>query len=213
MSRRYEKVVTVTWVTAFLTTAVFAGVPPWSVRAASTNRTVTESIEIEGSVSNSTINNAINKQDPAVLAAMAKTFADQMAATTEAKAQAEAKAAELASKLGFTSAAVVEFFKILGKQDVTDEKAPARLIEIATHFAQTRDELAALEPDDPHAAELAHSAKEALDSGRLTEADALLDQAKEGELAGCELKQKAQEAEDRHALNAAKLLAGEATSH
>src|SRR5262249_12632276 len=55
------------------------------------------------------------------------------------------------------------------------------------------------------------SAQQALDGGRLGEADALLDQAKEGELAALrqarELKQKAQEAEDRHALNAAKLLA------
>ena len=172
---------------------------------------MTEGIAIEGSVSNSTINNTINKQDPAALAAMAKTFADQMAATTEAKAQADARAAELATKLGFTSAAVVEFFKILGEQDVPEEKVPARLTEIATHFAQTRDELAALESDDPHAAELAHSAKTALDSGRLTEADALLEQAKEGELAALrqarQLKQKAQEAEDRHALNASKLLA------
>ena len=95
------------------------------------------------------------------------------------------------------------------------DKAPARLIEIATHFAQTRAELAALEPDDPHAAELAHSAQEALDGGRLTEADALLEQAKEGELAALrqarKLKQKAQEAEDRHALNAAKLLVSRAT--
>src|SRR4029077_11778981 len=129
-----------------------------------------------------------------------------------AKAQAEARAAELATKFGFTSAAVGEFFKILGEQNVPEEKVPARLIEIATHFAQTRDELAALEPDDPHGAELGRSAKHALDSGRLPEADALLDQAKEGELAALrqarELKQKAQEAEDRHALNAAKLVAG-----
>jgi tetratricopeptide (TPR) repeat protein len=95
---------------------------------------------------------------------------------------------------------------------VPEEKIPARLIEIATHFAQTRGELAALEPDDPHAAELTRSAKAALDAGRLTEADGLLDQAKEAEPAALrqahELKEKAQEAEDRHALNAAKLLAG-----
>jgi hypothetical protein len=57
--------------------------------------------------------------DPAVLAAMAKTFADQMTATAEAKAQADAKAAELAAKLGFTSAALGEFFKILGEQGCT----------------------------------------------------------------------------------------------
>ncbi len=189
-----------------------AGLPPWLVKAASDSRSVSESIAIQGSVSNSTINNTVNKQDPAVLVAMAKTFADQMTATTEAKAQAEARAAELATKLGFTSAAVGEFFKILGEQNVPDEKVPARLIEIATHFAQTRDELAALAPDDPHTGELAHLARQALDSGRLAEADGLLRRAQEGELAALrqarELKEKAQEAEDRHALNAAKMLAG-----
>jgi len=197
----------------FWAVAAAAGLPLASVKAASTSGTAIESIVIEGSVSGgSTINNTINKQDPAVLAAMTKTFADQMAASSEAKAQAEGKAAELATKLGFTSAAVVEFFKILGEQDVPEEKVPARLIEVAIHFAQTRDALATLAPDDPHTAELARSAKEVLDSGRLTEADILLDQAREGELAALrqarELKQKAQEAEDRHALNAAKLLAG-----
>jgi tetratricopeptide (TPR) repeat protein len=197
----------------FWAVAAAAGLPLAPVEAASTSGTAIESIVIEGSVSGgSTINNTINKQDPAVLAAMTKTFADQMAASSEAKAQAEGKAAELATKLGFTSAAVVEFFKILGEQDVPEQKVPARLIEVALHFAQTRDALATLAPDDPHTAELARSAKEVLDSGRLTEADILLDQAREGELAALrqarELKQKAQEAEDRHALNAAKLLAG-----
>jgi tetratricopeptide (TPR) repeat protein len=183
------------------------------VTVAGESSTATESIIIQGSVgAHSPIQNTINKQDPAVLEAMTKTFADQMAATAEARAKAEAKAAELAQKLGFTSNAVAEFFKILGEKNVPDENIPALLIEIATHFAQTRDELAALEPDDPHAAELTRSAKAALDAGRLTEADGLLDQAKEAELAAFrqahEFKEKAQEAEDRHALNAAKLLAG-----
>src|SRR6266851_3257775 len=182
------------------------------VKAASDGPTAIEGVAVGGSVSNSTINNTVNKQDPAVLAAMTKIFADQMAVTTEARAKAEAKAAEVAQKLGFTSTAVAEFFKILGEQNVPEEKIPVRLIEIATHFAQTRDELATLEPDDPHAAKLARSARAALDAGRLTEADGLLDQAKEAELAAFrqahELKEKAQEAEDRHARNAAKLLAG-----
>jgi len=213
MRRSHEKIGAVFPALVFWAIAAVAALPPVSVEAAGTSSAVTESIVIEGSVSGgSTINNTINKQDPAVLAAMTKTFADQMAATTEAKARAEAKAAELATKLGFTSAAVIEFFKILGEQDVPEEKVPAQLIEVATHFTQTRDELAALEPDDQHAAELTRSAKQALDSGRLTEADALLDQAKEGELAALrqasELEQKAREARDRHALNAAKLLAG-----
>ena len=59
----------------------------------------------------------INQQDPAVLAAMAKVFADQMSATAEARAKAEARAAELAVKLGFTTSAVSEFFRILGVGD------------------------------------------------------------------------------------------------
>jgi hypothetical protein len=142
---------------------------PCSGKAANSNTTATEGVAVGGSVSNSTITNTVNKQDPAVLVAMTKTFADEMAATTEARAKSEAKAAELATKLGFTSSAVAEFFKILGEQNVPEEKIPVRLIEVATHFAQTRDELSALEPDDSHAAELARSAKQALDAGRLAE--------------------------------------------
>ena len=212
MPRHRQKIIAMLRV-AILLIALVAGLPPWLVKAASNSRSVRESIAIEGSVTNSTINNTVNKRDPAVLAAMAKTFADQMTATTEAKAQAEARAAELATKFGFTSAAVGEFFKILGEQNVPDEKVPARLIEIATHFAQTRDELAALAPDDPHTGELAHLARQALDSGRLAEADGLLRRAQEGELAALrqarELKEKAREdPEDHHSLNAAKMLAG-----
>jgi len=86
-------------------------------------------------------------------------------------------------------------------------RASLRLASLKT----AEKEVAALEPDDPHTAGLARSAKQALDSGQLSEADALLDRAKEGELAALrqarELKQKAQEAEDRHALSAAALTA------
>jgi len=56
------------------------------------------------------------------LAALTKTFADQIAATAEAKAKAEAKAAELAEKLGLTTKAVAEFFKILGEQNVPHKR-------------------------------------------------------------------------------------------
>ncbi len=211
MSRHWQEVAAKFPAALFLAAALAAAVSH-VVKAASDGPTAIEGVAVGGSVSNSTINNTVNKQDPAVLAAMTKIFADQMAVTTEARAKAEAKAAEVAQKLGFTSTAVAEFFKILGEQNVPEEKIPVRLIEIATHFAQTRDELATLEPDDPHAAKLARSARAALDAGRLTEADGLLDQAKEAELAAFrqahELKEKAQEAEDRHARNAAKLLAG-----
>jgi tetratricopeptide (TPR) repeat protein len=171
-------------------------------------------VAVGGSIENSPIsiiNKTVNQENPAALALLAKALSDKDA-SEERRHQAEAKAAELAQKLGFTTSAVAEFFKILGEKNVPEEKIPVRLTEIATHFAQTRDELAALEPDDPHTAELARAAKTALDAGRLSEADNALGQAKEAELAAFrqarELRQKAQEAEDRHALNTAKLLAG-----
>ena len=152
-----------------------------------------------------------NGVDPAVLTAMATTFANEMYTTAEARAQAEARAAELATKLGFTSAAVSEFFQILGKDNVPLEKVPERLIEIAKHFTQTRDTLAALEPDDPHITETVGLATQALQAGRLSDADQLLDQAKNSELVALreaqELIKLAKEAEDRHALNAAKMMA------
>jgi hypothetical protein len=124
-------------------------------------------VAVGGNIENSpvrVINKTVNSQDPAVLAALTKTFADQIAATAEAEAKAEAKAAELAQKLGFTASAVAEFFKILDEQNVPQKKIPVRLIDIATHFAQTRDELASLEPAEPQAAELARSAKDTLDA-------------------------------------------------
>lgn len=211
MRNEPNEIVAPFWAVLFVAVALIAAVPLQSIRAAGHGITATEGIGIGGSVSNSTINNTVNQENPTTLALLTKALSDKDV-SEEHRRQAEAKTAELAQKLGFTSTAAAEFFKILGEQNVPDEKIPARLIEIATHFAQTRDELAALEPDDPHAASLTRSAKAALDAGRLTEADGLLDQAKEAELAAFrqahELKEKAQEAEDRHALNAAKLLAG-----
>jgi hypothetical protein len=51
-----------------------------------------------------------------------------------------------------------------------------------------------------------------VDNGRLAEVDALLDQARASEfgalLRARELRQRAQEAEDRHALNVARMIAG-----
>jgi tetratricopeptide (TPR) repeat protein len=160
----------------------------------------------------SVIGNTINQENPETLKLLAKSLADKDV-SEEKHREAEVKMAELAAKLGFTSQAVTRFFEILGEQNVPEEKAPLRLIEIATRFAATRDQLAALEPDDPHAAELAKQAKDALDKGQLAEADALLGRAMESEAAAFreagKLKQQAQEAEDKHALNLAKMEASQ----
>jgi tetratricopeptide (TPR) repeat protein len=194
-----------------------AGAPPGSGQAPAAAPGQGTKIEQHSTGANSTnigvINGqvTINQQDPSALAAMAKTFADQVSATAEAKAKAEAQAADLAAKLGVTSSAVGAFFRILGEQNVPQDKIAERLIQIAVHFKNTQGELAVLHPADPREAELADQAKQALDAGRLAEADKLLDQAKDVEVAAYrqakELREKVQEAEDRRALNAAKLLA------
>ncbi len=77
---------------------------------------------------------------------------------------------------------------------------------------ETHEALSAPDAKDKNSAELTRSAQQALNGGRLAEADALLEQAKDAEFAALrqarELEQQAREAQERYALNAAKLLAG-----
>ena len=97
MCRQHQEVVAKFWAALILAAGVAAGLAPSLVKAASDSSTVTEVIAICGSVSNSTINNIVNQQDPAVLAEMAKVFAGQLAASAEAKVQAEAQVKDLAT--------------------------------------------------------------------------------------------------------------------
>jgi tetratricopeptide (TPR) repeat protein len=170
--------------------------------------TAQEGIGVAGSVSNSTITNTINHENPQTLRELTQAY-KQLHETDTQLGEFKAKVAELADKLRFSSNAVSQFFKTLGEQNVPEDNLQARLIEIATQYAQTRDALAALKPKDPRAAELTQSAQQALDAGRPTEADAQLGQAKDIEKAALlqarELRQQAQEAEDQHALNLAKI--------
>ncbi len=195
---------------ALAAVALLVASPPTTLSAGEGSRpSATEGVAIGGSVSDSQIINTVNQVDPAVLAAITKIFADQMAAGGEARANADARAADLAGRLGFTTAAVTEFFKTLGERNVSDENVPARLIEIATQFARARVELGPLDPSDPHAADLARQVKRALEAGELTKAETLLEQAKDSERAALrearQLIQKAEQAVDRHALNLAKM--------
>jgi len=196
---------------------MLGAVPAWSGVAQNLKTTTLEATTLKTKGSNSPainaggnvqISYAVNQENPATLAILVKALSDKD--TEEAKLrEAEVKVAELGAKLGFTAAATAEVFRIVGEQNVPEEKAQAKLIEIATHFAQTREALAALDPDDPRAAALTRQAREAFGAGRLTEADTLLEQAKELETAALgearRLLQKAQEAVDRHALNLAKM--------
>ena len=144
---------------------------------------------------------------PEQVQALVLAFTQQIGAAGEARAKAEADAARLAAQLGFTTEAVVGFFRILGERAVPPEQMPTRLGEIATRYRDLTDRLATLDPDDPAAGELVDQARAAIETGRYDEADGLLERAEEVEWAAArqaeELARQAQEAADRHALKAA----------
>jgi TolB-like protein len=68
---------------------------------------------------------------PAELVRLTEVFSNQIGVSTEALAKAEARAADLATQLGFTVEAVIGFFRAVGEQEVPLEKVPAKLAEIA----------------------------------------------------------------------------------
>jgi len=68
---------------------------------------------------------------PAELIRLTEVFSNQIGVSTEALAKAEARAADLATQLGFTVEAVIGFFRTVGAQDVPRENVPAKLAEIA----------------------------------------------------------------------------------
>ena len=68
---------------------------------------------------------------PAELVRLSEIFSNQIGVSTEALAKAEARAADLATQLGFTMEAVIGFFRTMGEQEVPLEKVPAKLAEIA----------------------------------------------------------------------------------
>src|SRR3954468_21278280 len=120
-----------------------------------------------------------NQQDPAVLAEMTKIFAGQLTASAEAKVQAEAHAAELARQLGTSTAAVEQFFRLLGEQNVEPELLQRKLAEIASQYREAQSRLAVLDPEDSATRDLIAQTKVALDAGRFAEAIQLLEQAQQ----------------------------------
>jgi hypothetical protein len=68
---------------------------------------------------------------PAELIRLTEVFSNQIGVSTEALGKAEARAADLATQLGFTVEAIIGFFRTVGEQEVPREKVPAKLAEIA----------------------------------------------------------------------------------
>src|SRR5215472_4581651 len=116
MRHQQQEIAASFWAAIWVAAVLAAIVPSRPSRAAGDGITATQGIGIGGSVSNSTINNTVNQENPATLALLAKALRDKDV-SEEHRRQAEAKEAELATKLGFTMAAVTEFFKILGETD------------------------------------------------------------------------------------------------
>jgi tetratricopeptide (TPR) repeat protein len=138
---------------------------------------------------------------------MIEAFSQQITVSSEARAKAEARAAELGTQLGFTREAVIGFFRIVGEQDVSLEQVPTKLGEIAARHRAMLDRWSVLDAGDPATAALAAEAKAAIDVGRYDEADALLLRAQEQDLAAAhraeQLARDAEQAAERRFLRAA----------
>jgi len=158
-----------------------------------------------------TINNPA-AQDPAVLRMLVTTFTQELSSTQAQRAAAEAKVAEIATELKFTTAAVIGFFQTLRQQSVAPEQLPQKLAQIANHFEATRQRLAALDMDDPATKALADQARVELEKGHPDAASALLQRSEEAELAAAAqaraLAQQASAAADARQLNAARAREG-----
>ncbi len=80
----------------------------------------------------------------------------------------------LERQLGASEAQLRAFFQIIGEAQVPPEQQPERLAEIAEQYRQLRAQVTALPGDAPEVAQLKDAAREALDAGRLQQADDLL---------------------------------------
>jgi starch phosphorylase len=109
-------------------------------------------------------------------------FSHHIAVGDEARAKAEARAAELGTKLGFTQEAVIGFFRIVGEQDVPLEMVPVKLAEIAARYRDLQTRVSMLDTTDPAIAVLAEQTRWAIEAGRYDEADSLLLRAREQHL-------------------------------
>ncbi|HEY0419533.1 MAG TPA: hypothetical protein VGC80_08435, partial [Acetobacteraceae bacterium] len=138
---------------------------------------------------------------------LVEVFSQQISVSSDARAKAEARAAELGSRLGVTQQAVIGFFRIVGEQDVPQDQIEVKLVEIVARHRAILDHWSVFDTTDPATTALSVSAKAAIDAGRYDEADALLLRAGEQEAAAArqaeQLARDTQEAVERRWLRAA----------
>lgn len=116
----------------------------------------------------------------------------------------------LSTELNVRVSAVETFFRILGEQELSLDKLPEKLAEIASRHLSMLERLAVLTQDDPAAQVLMEEAKSFIEEGDYDHADSLLDEVETIELAAMrmanELARQAHEAADRCGLKASETL-------
>ncbi|HEY4174688.1 MAG TPA: tetratricopeptide repeat protein, partial [Rhodopila sp.] len=117
-------------------------------------------------------------------------------------------------RLGVTQEAAKTLLRIVGQQDIPDEKLAEVLTSVAADYKRLKTQAAALNPDNPIAQGLVAQANAAIEAGRLDQAHQLLHQATQAQLAAAQearkLLEQAQAAEDAQMLGAAHSTAAEA---
>jgi tetratricopeptide (TPR) repeat protein len=125
-------------------------------------------------------------------------------------------------KLGVTEAALSSFFRILERREVPPEDLDSTLREIARRYKELEQRLATFSSEDPEVVALKEAARDALEAGDFGRAEALLQDAKEKDIAAAKAMQKsarkrllsaAESAAELGALKAAELAYEEAATY
>ena len=90
---------------------------------------------------------------------------------------------ELSNRLEVTQNAAIGLLRIIGQADVPLERLPEKLVEVAAQYKLAMDWLAALNPQEPIISNLKESAETAMKAGRFDDADRLVSEAEQVELA------------------------------
>lgn len=130
------------------------------------------------------------------------------AAVAGATGPMSAQLVEVSGELGITQEAALTLLRVLGEQNAPLERLPEKLGEITTRYKQAVERLQAIDvQDDPVTQTLVERAQSAIKDGYLAEADDLLRQAEQAEIAAAhqaqQIASQAQAAADQRLLHAA----------
>lgn len=145
----------------------------------------------------------------ATAALMRAKDATLLAMQSQIKAENEkVRAEQLANQLGMSQAAVQQFLRIVGEQNVPPDRVVAKLAELATNYRNLQQSLEALDVGDPVTQDLINEAKAEINAGRFDTASDILKRAAQAEIAAAnqakELAQRASAAARSRAMRAAK---------